>query len=126
MLRRLMLLLSFLIIFNNLKCPMQYDARSQNRRANGFKLIYYIRSNRFSQALGIINYNTDINVRDDELKTPLVYAILFRRIGLAAQLIYAKADLNAKDIFGITALRLARELKMEEIVQILVAHGAQE
>jgi ankyrin repeat protein len=72
----------------------------------------------------LIKTGVDVNVRDQEDRTPLHWAGEFKRKKAFAQLIAAGADINAADDSGITPLHLAAALDDTNLVRTLLAKGA--
>lgn len=119
-----LIVLNILIVANNLFCPVEFTVKSRSRRKFGLRLIFCIRTRSYYQAAALINEFSDIDVRDYNLRTPLMYAILLKRLGLVNELIEKGVDLNARDIDGITALTMAKNNKLNSVVQMLILNGA--
>lgn len=66
----------------------------------------------------------DVNARDPNGGTPLMWAVARRVPENLRLLIAAGADVNAHDRNGMTALKLARAKKLSEIAEMLVEAGA--
>ena len=71
----------------------------------------------------LVQYGADVNVKcNKDLKTPLMCT---DEIEIVKFLLDHGADVHAKDRFGKTALQEARENNSLDIVQLLLAYGAQ-
>ncbi|KAI8332344.1 hypothetical protein BC941DRAFT_436389 [Chlamydoabsidia padenii] len=66
----------------------------------------------------------DINVKDEDGTTPLIYASCFGKIDIVQTLLDANADTNVQDSFGWSALMWATNNNHEQIVKLLLDHGA--
>ena len=91
----------------------------------------------------LIEKGADINAVDRDGKTPLIYAISYKKYNIAIKLIEKGADMNAKDKNGLSALMhayktktdslrnsrtpeiIAEEQKLDEIIEILKKSEAQ-
>ncbi|ORZ20618.1 hypothetical protein BCR42DRAFT_370456 [Absidia repens] len=66
----------------------------------------------------------DINVKDEDGTTPLIYASCFGKLDVVQTLLDADADTNIQDSFGWSALMWATNNSHEPIVKLLLEHGA--
>jgi ankyrin repeat protein len=66
----------------------------------------------------------DVDVRDDEGRTPLHSAVLGGSVGLLGLLLEARAQINVHDEQGFTPLHFAAQEYLPEIARILLARGA--
>jgi ankyrin repeat protein len=74
----------------------------------------------------LLKVGADPNKAGENGESPLMVAVTFKSAPTVAKLIAAKADVNAKDRSGYTALRYARENEDEAMVEMLVKAGAKE
>jgi ankyrin repeat protein len=72
----------------------------------------------------ILEHGGEVDVRSDEGATALMTAVQGKDLGHVATLIERKADINAKDARGFTALHRAAEMGHEEAVRVLLRSGA--
>jgi ankyrin repeat protein len=82
-----------------------------------------------SQALGLIGdtllqAGCDINAADSNGRTPLMYAVRYRRPAVIQRLLKRGANVNARDNDGMTALDLAKQFAGQEIITLLRRAGA--
>ncbi|KAI8602873.1 hypothetical protein EDD21DRAFT_442511 [Dissophora ornata] len=66
----------------------------------------------------------DINTHDSDGSTPLIYAACFGQTAVVFMLLDAGAQVDGRDKFGWTALVWATNNKHEDIVRLLLEHGA--
>jgi ankyrin repeat protein len=74
----------------------------------------------------LIEKGADVNAKDNEGITALMYAVAFEHPEMVKLLIDAGADVNAKDNEGITALMVASFEGYTDIVELLIKAGAKE
>ena len=76
----------------------------------------------------LLDKNADINARDDIGRTPLIWAATRGNMRLVDALLNGelgkKADISASNNRGRTALHLAADSSHEEMVKLLLGHGA--
>jgi len=68
--------------------------------------------------------NINLNIKDKNGDTPLIYSIRFSLFTIFKFLIESGADINYTDTFGNTPLILAGRNKKEEMTQYLIESGA--
>ena len=73
----------------------------------------------------LLQHGADINI-DTDGNTPLHWAISCKHTNLARFLIEHGADVNATDDNGTRPLTKAKRVGLQEIVDLLLAHGAKE
>lgn len=73
----------------------------------------------------LINAGADVNVKDNDGLTSLVYAIIDGRQDFVRFLIHNKADINAKSDTGMTPLHYGVSSDQIEIVQLLIDENAE-
>lgn len=83
-----------------------------------------VKKGNIARVAELINKGADINAKDNDGKTALIYAADKGHTEIATLLIDKGANVNAKSNGGKTALMLARAIGHEDIVQLLKAHGA--
>ena len=74
----------------------------------------------------LIAKGADVNIKDNNGRTPLHVACLLGHKDAVELLIAKSADISVKDNKEQTALSLAKEQGHEEIVELLRKHGAKE
>ncbi|NUQ63112.1 MAG: ankyrin repeat domain-containing protein [Pirellulales bacterium] len=72
----------------------------------------------------LLDAGEDVNARDREGSTVLIYAAGFGQTAFVSELIARGADVNAQDEEGYTALHAAAAHHCLEIVELLLKHGA--
>jgi serine/threonine-protein phosphatase 6 regulatory ankyrin repeat subunit B len=83
-----------------------------------------INSNNLEKVKELIAQGADVNVRDSRGNTPLIQAIIQRKLLFVEILVSGGADVNAKDEDGQTPLHLAVLAGRKDIVELLIAKGA--
>ena len=78
----------------------------------------------FMRVRQLLQRGADVNVRDDDQRTPLHSAVLGGSVGLVGLLLESGADVNAADSEGYTALHFAAQEHVPELARILIARGA--
>ena len=78
----------------------------------------------FVRVRELIKQGASVNVRDEEMRTPLHQAVLGGMFGLVCLLLESGADVNARDQDGYTPLHFAAQEVLPEIAKILVGKGA--
>jgi ankyrin repeat protein len=78
----------------------------------------------FVRVRQLLGRGADVNVRDEEGRTPLFSAVLAGSVGLVGLLLESNADVNAQDNEGWTALHFAVQEYEPEIARLLIARGA--
>src|SRR5215470_3213790 len=72
----------------------------------------------------LLQLGADPNARDDELRTPIFSAVLGGSLALLGLLLESRAEVDARDEHGWTALHVAAEEVLPEMASLLLAHGA--
>jgi len=72
----------------------------------------------------LIAHGADVNAKNDDGLTPLLYAAGYGRLEVVEALLAHGAAVNAKDDKGLTPLHYAAEHGRLEVVDALLAHGA--
>jgi len=67
----------------------------------------------------LLQAGCDVNSADSNGRTPLMYAVRYRRPTAVQQLLEAGANVNARDKGGMTALDLAKQFANKEIIELL-------
>jgi ankyrin repeat protein len=67
---------------------------------------------------------TDVNARQPDGATPLLWAAFEGDVPEAARLLKAGADINAVNNYGVNALLLAADISNTELIQLLLKNGA--
>lgn len=67
----------------------------------------------------LIKAKLPINLLDDVRATPLIYAVLYNKFDLLNLLLEKNANKEQIDSFGNTALSLAEELKINNMIEKL-------
>ena len=78
----------------------------------------------FVRVRELLHRGADVNVRDEDGRTPLFSAVLGGSVGLVGLLLESGAQINARDKEGWTALHFAAQEHEPEIARLLVARGA--
>ena len=71
-----------------------------------------------------IEAGTDVNLKDREERTPLMYASFNGHTEVIKKLVEKGADINLQDIYGRSALMMASSGPYPVAVKLLLAHGA--
>src|SRR5262245_39990558 len=72
----------------------------------------------------LLQAGCDVNAADNNGRTPLMYAALYRRQTAVQLLLKRGANVNARDKGGMTALDLAKQFDNQEIIKLLQRAGA--
>ncbi len=72
----------------------------------------------------LVNYFDDVDVRDANNNTPLLYASMAGNIDSVTSLLYMGANPNVTNNQGITPLYAATQLSRSDLIKILLDHGA--
>jgi ankyrin repeat protein len=78
----------------------------------------------FVRVRELIRLGVNVNVRDEEMRTPLHQAVLGDSLGLVCLVLESGADVNARDQAGFSPLHYAAQEFLPEIARILVGKGA--
>lgn len=76
------------------------------------------------QVTAHIEAGTDVNLRDREERTPLMYASFNGHTEVIKKLVEKGADINLQDIYGRSALMMASSGPYPAAVKLLLDHGA--
>lgn len=87
-------------------------------------LINAVRAGNAKQVKKLIKSGADVNAKDDEGKTALMWASMYGHNDMIKFLIKNGADVNAKDNNGNTALMFASKYGHDDIVKLLTEAGA--
>jgi ankyrin repeat protein len=82
------------------------------------------KSGNLADARKLLDTGADVNERDSDQWTPLMYAANFRNAEMVSELLAKKADVNAKNVYGWTALMLAARKGNKDSVAMLLDAGA--
>jgi len=93
-------------------------------RESDLALIAYAKMNDFDRVIKLIKSGVNINIRDDDGNTALIWAAFRKSCGILKELIAAGADLDAKDKYGNTALIYAAFTSSTNILVELIEAGA--
>ena len=88
------------------------------------KLVEAIHSNDFNEFKRLISTDEDLNAIHYEYETPIMAAVLYRRVDFLRELIAAGADPNKTNSYGITALMNSAGRGYKEMTEILLKAGA--
>jgi ankyrin repeat protein len=86
--------------------------------------LYFFSRNRNAELL--LANGAYINARDVDKATALMDAAWAGHLHIVKQFLEKKAEINATDAEGRTALQYAKSGNNKEIVHLLLAHGAEE
>lgn len=111
--RRRLLLLLFLLVL-----PLQGELEERQRMLDQ-DLFLAIEQKNTDTALELLSYGADINARDENGHTPLMYAVAVNDVRLTRLLVRKGADLKLRSNTGRTALEYATRLKRDQIQAIL-------
>ncbi len=107
-----------------LKNGAQVDSRDMPR---GWTPLFRAVDNKFPAIAGkLLEFGADLNLQDDQKRTPLHVAVVRVDSSSVRLLIENGADLRAVDGEGRTPLALARSLGNDDIIDIITAVGGQE
>jgi ankyrin repeat protein len=67
----------------------------------------------------LLDAGCDVNASDNKGRTPLIYAVAFRRSAIIELFMKRGANINAKDHDGLSALDWAKKSGNEEIIRLL-------
>ena len=74
------------------------------KMVGGSRLIRLIKEKKTAEALALIDGGADVNERDETQSTPLMWATIKRNVEVVRKLLEKGADVNAKNIHGLTPL----------------------
>ncbi|MCK9544348.1 MAG: ankyrin repeat domain-containing protein [Novosphingobium sp.] len=99
-----------------------------NKRIKGLRLIEIlngsnINASAYKEFNSLVYSGADINVRDNDGSTALMYAAAHGYRNIAYILIKLGADINVKDNYGYTILMLAAQAGHTDIVRMLIDSG---
>lgn len=97
--------------------------RYENKRYNGIESIYNS-SNDCKLAKVLIKAGADLNYKDSNGQTALMYCIYSKNFKLLKLLVKAGADLNIKNNNGMTALLIAAYSNKRRYAEYLIKAGA--
>jgi hypothetical protein len=80
-----------------------------------------VRNGQIAIAEALVRQGQSVNTHDDRGNTALMLAVRSRQTGMAAKLLALGADKRLVNREGLTALDLARQLELHEMVQLLQA-----
>ncbi len=72
----------------------------------------------------LLDKGTDVNIKDEEGRTALMYASFNGHTGIMQELLNRNASVDLRDVNGRTALMLASSGPFPEAVRLLLDHGA--
>lgn len=94
---------------------------------NGYTpLLEAVEKNHLAVARTLVQFGTQVNVRDRLLRTPLLLAVTLNEPKIVELLITHQADLSARTADGKSALPLARENNFDAIEESLTTMSAPE
>ncbi|MDD3895285.1 MAG: ankyrin repeat domain-containing protein [Syntrophomonadaceae bacterium] len=89
-----------------------------------YKLFNTVYENNIDQVKEAISLGADVNLKNNEWDTVLMYTAYWGRTDIARLLIEHGTDINAVNKYGTTALIRACRHGHTDIVQLLIEHGA--
>lgn len=117
-----------IIVFmtNCKKSPVKVDnAESNNAIENEISIHEASLNGQYEAVLQILDAeNTNVNARDQEGRTALMYASFNGHYEIAVALIERGADIHLQDLYGRTALMFASTGPYTETVKLLLDHDA--
>ena len=91
---------------------------------NKSDLFKAVEKSNINQVIQLVLHGSDVNVQDDELKTPLFYASIRGNRDIVKVLINNGAKINAQDASGQTPLFHAASKGFVDVVELLIENGA--
>ena len=88
------------------------------------KYIKCINQNNTARAQKLITKGYDINSRDTDGKTPLLYCLQLNKVNFARFFLNAGANVNEEDDCGFTPLQHATRNRYTDAVELLKSYGA--
>lgn len=109
--------------FNNVAALQRLlDAGAEIEQSGGYALMYAAKHARAVQLL--LERNVDPNFRDDEGRTPLMFATMYGNVRSAGVLVQAGADADARDVHGRNVLMHLRGNPDPGLIDLLLQAGA--
>ncbi len=102
-----------------LKASMIFD-----RAADEKKLFQAAHDGDLAEVTRLVESGTMLDAENANGISPLMFAVKFGHAKVAAYLIEQGADVNKKSKTGVTAMKIAREAKNQELMDLLSAGGA--
>ncbi len=115
--------LFFIVLFFLFGSGINEDARE---KALSTDLFLAIEQKNSDTAIDLLSYGADINARDEDGYTPLMYGVAVNDVRIVKQLILRGADVALKSRSGKTAFDYAKKLKRKSILMVLGRTGKQE
>jgi ankyrin repeat protein len=109
---------------------IEYDPACINDREEdgGETPLYWASEGRNSKAVSVVRllleHGADINVQNDNDRTPLFWASYNGALEVVRVLLEHGADVGVKSKYGATALQFAAGSGRDEVVELLREHGA--
>ena len=99
----------------------QAQAPLRQAAAAAIQFMDAVRNGQVTLAEALVRQGQSVNTRDDRGNTALMFAVRSRQTGMAAKLLALGADKRLVNREGLTALDLAHQLELHDMVQILQA-----
>ncbi len=101
-----------------------FDANATT--TDGYSALHLSRGVKVARYL--LDHGANVNLRDRSEMTPLMRAVSpgYEAPELVTLYLERGADINARNLIGMTALRLAEQNRNDRVIKILRRHGAQE
>lgn len=110
-----------------LNCSFDVNAKLGEDKKDAITLLHFLCKNQIVDLINdLINLSDiDLNQVDEELKTPLHYAVIYGSNSEVIQLLIEsdKCDINAKDKLGFTALHYACQLGKINLIETFISHS---
>jgi uncharacterized protein len=88
------------------------------------KLLTAVFTHNLSEIQSLLAENENIEIKDKDGRTPLLYAVIKDSIPIVTVLLDHGADINVQDKLGWSALHFASQNQSIEMTKLLIQHGS--